>query len=101
MAFIGGVSGGAGRGTCVRRGKVCMAMQQERGVAAKVAAVSAAMLAMPAIAAEGTGAPLGVEEPLLYLPLILVPTAFFVLYLGFAREQPNDDFFGETDDRRE
>lgn len=55
---------------------------------------------MPALASEGTGEALGVDNALLVLPLVLIPTVFFALFIQFARQQDNSDFTGTYDERR-
>ena len=56
--------------------------------------------AAPALASEGTGEGLGVDSPLLLVPLILIPVVFLVLYLQFDGGQDKSDFFGTYDQRR-
>jgi len=70
--------------------------------AALMGAAAAALAALPAqvLAAEGTGAAFGVEEPALFIPLVAVPVIFGILFIGFAKEQDNEEFFGDYDQRR-
>lgn len=70
--------------------------------AARVAMVPPALLTAlpPALATEGTGEGLGIDTPLLYIPLVLVPAVLFVFFVQFGRSQSNDDFIGPYDDRR-
>lgn len=70
-----------------------------RAAAVRAAALPAVLAAAPALA-EGTGEGLGIDNGLLYLPFILVPGVFLFLFLQFDRSQNKDDFFGNTDDRR-
>ncbi|KAJ8900721.1 hypothetical protein NDN08_000022 [Rhodosorus marinus] len=66
----------------------------------KLAVMIPAIVPSVAHAAEGTGAGLGIDNVLLYLPLVLIPTTFFFLFIGFGRSQDNTDFFGDFDGRR-
>lgn len=69
--------------------------------AARVAAsVPAAFAAAAPALAEGTGEGLGIDNVLLYLPLILIPGAFLALFLQFDGSQDKEDFFGAYDERR-
>ncbi|KAA8500009.1 hypothetical protein FVE85_7594 [Porphyridium purpureum] len=108
MAFVSGSFGPASAlvaqpkraVSAQRRGVVAMSAAGKKAQQMAALAVAQVAVAMPALAAEGTGAALGVEEPLLFLPLILIPSVFFILFLGFSNKQPKDDFFGAKDDRR-
>lgn len=68
--------------------------------AARLAALPATLTTVAPALAEGTGESLGIDNPLLYIPLILIPAAFFVLFLQFGGGQDNEDFFGTYDERR-
>lgn len=61
---------------------------------------SDAFAKLPAIASEGTGEGLGIDNALLFVPLILIPSVFFVFFIQFGRQQENSDFMGTYDDRR-
>lgn len=67
-----------------------MAMSPRTAAARAAAALPAALAALPALATEGTGEPLGIDNPLLLLPLIVIPGTFLFLFLGFARSQVNE-----------
>lgn len=68
---------------------------------ARLAALPATLATIaPALATEGTGESLGIDSPLLFLPLLLIPGVFLTLYLQFDGSQDKDDFFGAYDDRR-
>lgn len=68
---------------------------------ARLAALPATLAAIaPALATEGTGEGLGIDTPLLYIPLVLIPVIGFILFIPFARSQDNEDFTGEYDERR-
>lgn len=72
-----------------------------RKCAAHLAALPATLAAIaPALATEGTGEGLGIDTPLLYIPLVLIPAIGFILFIPFARSQDNEDFTGEYDERR-
>lgn len=86
----------ATRAVSARRAPV---MSAHRRNGARLAALPALLAVAPALA-EGTGEGLGIDNALLYLPLIVIPSAFFVLFLGFGRSQDNEDFTGEYDERR-
>lgn len=69
--------------------------------AARIAALPTTLATVaPALATEGTGEGLGIDSPLLFLPLILIPAAFLVFYLQFDGSQNKEDFLGEYDQRR-
>lgn len=68
---------------------------------ARLAALPATLATIaPVLATEGTGESLGIDNPLLFLPLFVVPAVFLALYLQFDGGQDKDDFFGAYDDRR-
>lgn len=72
-----------------------------RKQAARLASIPATLATIaPVLASEGTGEGLGIDTPLLYLPLILIPAVFFALFIPFTRTQNNEDFTGEYDERR-
>lgn len=75
-------------------------MSLRKNAARVAAAVPALAAAAPALASEGTGAGLGIDSALLYIPLILVPAVFLTLFLQFDGSQNKEDFFGNYDDRR-
>lgn len=52
------------------------------------------------MASEGTGEGLGIDNALLYIPLILIPGVMFILFAQFGSQQDNSDFMGGYDDRR-
>ena len=58
------------------------------------------MLQAPVLASEGTGEGLGIDSPLLYIPIILIPGVFLAFFIQFARQQENSDFTGTYDERR-
>ena len=61
---------------------------------------SAMATVAPVLASEGTGEALGVDAPILLLPLVLVPSVLLFLYLQFDGSQDKSDFFGAYDERR-
>lgn len=66
-----------------------------RKPAARLAAIPATLMtALPALA-DGTGEGLGIDNALLFLPLIVIPGAFLALFLQFGSGQDNEDFLGE------
>mmetsp|Transcript_5433 Transcript_5433/g.11452 ORF Transcript_5433/g.11452 Transcript_5433/m.11452 type:complete len:114 (-) Transcript_5433:429-770(-) len=112
MAFVSGAGALNGRAlssvrasnACVQA-RPCVSMKVERRVAntlksATAGVVPALAAIAPALATEGTGEALGIDSPLLFIPLLLVPAAFFVLFVQFAGGQDNEDFFGGYDQRR-
>lgn len=76
-------------------------MSLRNNVARVAAAVPATLAAVaPALATEGTGEGFGIDNPLLFLPFILIPGAFLALFLQFDGSQDKEDFFGAYDERR-
>ncbi len=72
-----------------------------RRAAARLAALPASLVATaPVWATEGTGEGLGIDSPLLWIPLVLIPGAFLILFIQFGRSQDNSDFLGGYDERR-
>lgn len=81
-----------------RRATPVMSMRKN---AARLASVPATLIATaPVLATEGTGEGLGIDTPLLFIPLVLIPALFFVFFIQFARSQSNEDFNGPYDQRR-
>eukprot|EP00186_Timspurckia_oligopyrenoides_P000950 CAMPEP_0182450050 /NCGR_PEP_ID=MMETSP1172-20130603/38599_1 /TAXON_ID=708627 /ORGANISM="Timspurckia oligopyrenoides, Strain CCMP3278" /LENGTH=105 /DNA_ID=CAMNT_0024647529 /DNA_START=41 /DNA_END=358 /DNA_ORIENTATION=+ len=104
MAFVSGFSGVSVAPTGVSRRAGVMEMSarpvsKKTMSAARLIAFAPIVSVAPALA-EGTGEALGIDSNLLFLPLILIPVAFFVLFAQFGSQQNNEDFFGEKDDRR-
>lgn len=72
-----------------------------RRAAARAAALPATLaVSLPALASEGTGEGLGIDNALLYIPLILIPGVLLIFFIQFGRQQDNSDFMGGYDDRR-
>eukprot|EP00179_Madagascaria_erythrocladioides_P005691 CAMPEP_0198307972 /NCGR_PEP_ID=MMETSP1450-20131203/767_1 /TAXON_ID=753684 ORGANISM="Madagascaria erythrocladiodes, Strain CCMP3234" /NCGR_SAMPLE_ID=MMETSP1450 /ASSEMBLY_ACC=CAM_ASM_001115 /LENGTH=105 /DNA_ID=CAMNT_0044010601 /DNA_START=73 /DNA_END=390 /DNA_ORIENTATION=+ len=101
-AFVGApLVARATRSPAARKAALSMTASVRKSNAAALAGISAPVLAAaPALAAEGTGAALGVDNALLFIPLTLIPAALFVLFLQFGSTQDNEDFFGGYDERR-
>ncbi|CAM9542468.1 unnamed protein product [Discosporangium mesarthrocarpum] len=76
-----------------------MGLAQDVQKAANVASV-ALLTAAPALATEGTGEALGIENSnLLFLPLVTL-VGINIIYLQWAKNEPEGDFFSEYDQRR-
>mmetsp|Transcript_1758 Transcript_1758/g.3032 ORF Transcript_1758/g.3032 Transcript_1758/m.3032 type:complete len:109 (+) Transcript_1758:295-621(+) len=107
MAFVSSVSLSSSaaasklvsKTTVAKAAKISMVADNKK-VAVPAAAMSSLMIAMPALATEGTGEALGIDSNLLLIPLVLIPIAFFALFIQFASKQDNEDFFGGYDQRR-
>lgn len=100
-AFVSGtplVVSSVSRSVSVRRN---VRMSVASNVRKAALATLPAIVPMSALAAEGTGKSLGVDNVLLLVPLIVVPGIFLTLFLQFGASQDNSDFFGTTDDRRQ
>ncbi|KAK4525546.1 hypothetical protein GAYE_SCF13G3454 [Galdieria yellowstonensis] len=52
------------------------------------------------LATEGTGEPLGVDDPRVLVVLTIIPILVFLLWLQFNGQQSNDDFLDTYDQRR-
>ncbi|GJD08199.1 hypothetical protein Gasu2_25040 [Galdieria sulphuraria] len=52
------------------------------------------------LATEGTGEPLGVDDPRVLVVLTIIPILVFLLWLQFNGQQSNDDFMDTYDQRR-
>lgn len=83
------------------RAIVAPRMSLRRNFARVTAAVPATLAAVaPVLASEGTGEGLGIDNALLFLPLVVIPGVFLALYLQFDGSQDKEDFFGAYDERR-
>lgn len=84
-----------------RRSVTVMSVSRKQQAARLAASIPATLLTVaPALATEGTGEGLGIDTPLLYIPIVLIPGLFFVFFLQFGRSQNNEDFTGPYDERR-
>ncbi|CAM9168143.1 unnamed protein product [Choristocarpus tenellus] len=76
-----------------------MGLAEDFTKAANVASV-ALLSASPALATEGTGEALGIENStLLFVPLTVL-VGINIIYFQWAKKQPKGDVFGEYDERR-
>ncbi|GJQ12214.1 hypothetical protein GpartN1_g4005.t1 [Galdieria partita] len=64
------------------------------------AVASSLALATRCLATEGTGEPLGVDDPRVLVVLTIIPILVFLLWLQFNGQQSNDDFLDTYDQRR-
>lgn len=58
-----------------------------RAAARASASLTALAVAAPALATEGTGEGLGIDNALLYIPLLGIPAVFLFLFLQFGSSQ--------------
>ncbi|KAG5180454.1 hypothetical protein JKP88DRAFT_223209 [Tribonema minus] len=84
--------------TAIRATTTVMSAAPKAGA---IATVSAALLsAAPALATEGTSEALGIDNPLAFWVPLTVIFAINLIFFQWARTQPEGEFFGEYDERR-